>query len=146
MLSIRDRRPEPLSSTHGPRVVPAALVLCLGSVLAACGAGDAGGVPDWVPDHPDAETVLVDRTTEGDVERGVASVQAPGPVEEVAEHYRSAIESAGMAFSVETFDLPEGAGATVTGSSPDGARGLHLTVTPESEARSRVVINFSETG
>lgn len=109
------------------------------------GTGDDQDVPRWVPGYPGVTPQGVFASRSGDEASGAYTFNTADGVDAVLAHFQRNLERAGFEVSTSTFQQGgRMAGGTLSGTSSDDRRSVHLILGVEGETGTQVTVTYTE--
>jgi hypothetical protein len=115
-----------------------------GKVIFATGKPSEGDLPKWVPVYPEAEPTSRHSMRTETTRSGGFEIMTPDPVADVLEFYRSSLESAGYAISVNTYTQDDSEGGMVNGTDEAKQRSVVVIISRSTGDDTKAVVSFNE--
>lgn len=122
------------------------VLLSLLALLAACGESVSHDeVPAWIPVYPGARVQLLDSSPAAGEVAGTGMVVLDASADKAFDFYRQAFEEQGFRVRAAPAESNNFGLAQLVAHDEKETRGVTITITPDGEARSHVLINYTQT-
>jgi hypothetical protein len=114
-----------------------------GETVFEAGMGSVDDLPAWIPLYPNTEPEGIFSSSRASARSGAFSLKTDDPVDQVAEHFATALEEAGFILEKSVFSSGAGEGVTLTGESEEPKRTVNVGILSQGEG-TQIAIHYSE--